>query len=64
MTKKLLEYWSGLRKATVMLQLWTRKISFASYLRKVSRRETARCSCDLGNQTIGHVLPQCPLLID
>jgi hypothetical protein len=65
-TKKVLEYWSGLRKATssVMLQLRTGKISLASYLQKINRRESARCACDLGNQTIGHVLLQCPLLSD
>jgi ribonuclease HI len=65
-TKKVLEYWSGLRKATssVMLQLRTGKVSLASYLSKINKRDSARCACDLGNQTIGHVLLQCPLLID
>jgi ribonuclease HI len=65
-TTKVLQYWSGLRKATssIMLQLRTGKISLASYLQKINRRESARCACDLGNQTIGHVLLQCPLLSD
>jgi hypothetical protein len=65
-TKKVLEYWSGLRKATlsVMLQLRSGRIALAAYLHKINRRESARCACDLGNQTIGHVLLQCPLLND
>ncbi|KAF7586252.1 hypothetical protein BBP40_009189 [Aspergillus hancockii] len=32
-----------------------------AYLSRTSRCETARCNCDLGNQTVIHVLLDCPL---
>ena len=32
-----------------------------AYLHRIKRRESARCSCDLGNQTVIHVLLECPL---
>ncbi|KAJ6094457.1 hypothetical protein N7467_001970, partial [Penicillium canescens] len=62
-TKKTLEYWSGLRKATgsILMQLRTGRISLGTYLNRTNRRETARCGCDLGNQTVSHVLLECPL---
>ncbi|KAI1829205.1 hypothetical protein DTO027I6_9898 [Penicillium roqueforti] len=62
-TKKTLEYWSGLRKATgsILMQLRTGRIGLGAYLNRINRRETARCGCDLGNQTVTHVLLECPL---
>ncbi|KAJ5318355.1 zinc knuckle domain protein [Penicillium atrosanguineum] len=62
-TKKTLEYWSGLRKATasILMQLRTGRISLGAYLSRINRRESARCGCDLGNQTVVHVLLECPL---
>ena len=65
-TKKTVEYWSGLRKATtsILIQLRTGRISLAAYLNRINRRESARCSCDLGNQTVNHILFECPLLHD
>ncbi|KAJ5117510.1 zinc knuckle domain protein [Penicillium atrosanguineum] len=62
-TKKTLEYWSGLRKATasILMQLRTGRISLGAYLSRINRRESARCGCDLGNQTVAHVLLECPL---
>lgn len=64
--KKTLEYWSDLRKATasILMQLRTRRIGLAAYLHRISRRESARCTCDLGNQTVSHILLECPLLQD
>ncbi|KAJ5111866.1 zinc knuckle domain protein [Penicillium alfredii] len=61
--KKTLEYWSGLRKTTasVLMQLRTGRIGLNAYLARINRRETARCDCDLGNQTVTHVLLECPL---
>jgi ribonuclease HI len=65
-TKKTLEYWSDLRKATtsILMQLRTGRIGLGAYLRRINRRESARCSCDLGNQTVNHILLECPLLQD
>ncbi|KAJ6094273.1 hypothetical protein N7467_003118 [Penicillium canescens] len=62
-TKKTLEYWSGLRKATasILMQLRTGRIGLGTYLSRINRGETARCGCDLGNQTVTHVLIECPL---
>ncbi|KAJ5337337.1 hypothetical protein MYU51_000109 [Penicillium brevicompactum] len=62
-TKKTLEYWSGLRKATtsILMQLRTGRIGLGAYLNRINRRETARCGCVLGNQTVIHVLLECPL---
>ncbi|KAJ5313174.1 uncharacterized protein N7443_000058 [Penicillium atrosanguineum] len=62
-TKKTLEYWPGLRKATVsiLMQLRTGRISLSAYLSRINRRESARCGCNLGNQTVAHVLLECPL---
>lgn len=60
---KTLEYWSGIRKetASVLMQLRTGRIGLNAYLARINRRETARCDCDLGNQTVTHVLLECPL---
>ncbi|KAJ5543315.1 zinc knuckle domain protein [Penicillium sp. DV-2018c] len=62
-TKKTLEYWTGLRKATssILIQLRTGRIGLGAYLHRINRRDSARCDCDLGNQTIPHVLLECPL---
>jgi hypothetical protein len=59
--KKVLEYWTRPRKATVsiLIQLRTGKIGLGAYLHKINRRESARCSCDPGNQTVKHVLLEC-----
>jgi hypothetical protein len=64
--KKTLEYWTGLRKATasILMQLRTGRIGLAAYLNRINRRESARCGCDLGNQTVNHILLECPLLQD
>lgn len=63
-TKKTLDYWSGLRKATasILIQLRTGRVGLAAYLNRINRCESARCGCDLGNQTINHILLECPLL--
>jgi ribonuclease HI len=62
-TKKTLEYWSGLRKATasILMQLRTGRIGLSAYLSRINRRESARCDCNLGSQTVNHVLLECPL---
>lgn len=46
-TKKTLEFWSDLQKATalILMQLRTGRIGLAAYLHRINRRESARCSC-------------------
>lgn len=44
------------------MQLRTDRIGLAAYFNKINRRESARCECDLGKQTIKHILLKCPLL--
>jgi hypothetical protein len=63
-TKKTLEYWTGLRKATtsILMQLRTGQIGPAAYLNRINRCESARCGCELRNQTINHILLECPLI--
>lgn len=46
------------------MQLRTGRIGLGAYLARISRRESARCECDLGNQTVAHVLLECPLYIE
>jgi hypothetical protein len=43
------------------MQLRTGQISLGAYLSRINRRESARCGCNLGNQTVAHVLLECPL---
>ena len=61
--KRSLKYWFGLRKATtsILMQLRTGRIGLNSYLARINQRESARCDCELGNQTVAHVLLECPL---
>jgi ribonuclease HI len=65
-TRKTLAYWSGLRKATasILMQLRTGRIGLRAYLNRINRSDSARCDCDLGNQTVNHILLECPLLQD
>lgn len=49
---------------SILIQLRTGKIGLGAYLHKINRRESARCSCDLGNQTVKHVLLECAELND
>lgn len=42
------------------MQLRTKRIGLGAYLARISRRESARRDCDLGNQTVD-VLLECPL---
>ncbi|KAJ5575967.1 reverse transcriptase [Penicillium sp. DV-2018c] len=43
-TKKTLEYWSGLRKATssILIQLRTGRIGLGAYLHRINRRDSSR----------------------
>ena len=46
------------------MQLRTGRIGLGAYPARINRRESARCECDLGNQTVAHVLLECPLSIE
>lgn len=39
----------------------TERIGLSAYLARINRRASARCDCELGNQTVAHVLLECPL---
>jgi hypothetical protein len=56
-----LQYWFGLRKATTSILMQLRTGRIGAYLARINRRESARCDCELGNQTVAHVLLECPL---
>ncbi|KAJ6144083.1 hypothetical protein N7471_003536 [Penicillium samsonianum] len=62
-TKNNMEYWSGLRKATtlILMQLRTGRIGLSAYLNRINRRDSARCDCELGTQTVNHILLECRL---
>jgi Ribonuclease HI len=62
--KSNLAYWKGLRKASssVLIQLRTGIIGLAEYLAKIKKVDSPRCQCNMGNQSVRHVLLECPLL--
>lgn len=55
-----------MRKATssVSIQLRTGWVALPGNLNKINRRDSPSCSCDQGNQTVQHVLLECPRLAD
>lgn len=62
--KSNLAYWKGLRKATtsVLIQLRTGIVGLAEYLYKIKKKDSPRCQCDMGNQSVRHILLECQLL--
>ena len=46
----------------MLIQLRTGIIGLAEYLSKIKRKDSPRCQCDMGNQSVRHVLLECPLL--
>jgi ribonuclease HI len=65
-TKKALRYWGGLRKATasVLIQLRTQRVALNHYLWRINRRDSPLCPCDLGGQTVRHIIMDCPQFIE
>jgi hypothetical protein len=39
-------------------------MGLSAYLSRINQRESLRCDCDIGNQTVTYVLLECPLLQD
>ncbi|THC88050.1 hypothetical protein EYZ11_012504 [Aspergillus tanneri] len=64
--KGVLRYWGSLRKATssVLMQVRKGRIGLNGYLSRINVRESARCGCDLDNQTPKHLLMAYPILTD
>jgi hypothetical protein len=48
--------------SSVLIQLRTGIIGLAEYLAKIKKKDSPRCDCDMGNQSVRHVLLECPLL--
>ena len=61
-TKTVLLKYAGLRRAIAacLVQMRTGKIALTDYLHVIGRAETNKCSCQLGLQTVRHVLMECP----
>ncbi|KAJ6016472.1 zinc knuckle domain protein [Penicillium herquei] len=65
-TKRVLDFWSGQRKATstIMIQLRTGIIGLNQYLWKIKIRPSPQCACGLGKQSPKHVLLECPIFAE
>lgn len=48
-------------KGSILMQLHTKWTGLGAYLHRINRGDSARCDCELNNQTVGHVLLECPL---
>ena len=59
---KVLAKHNGLQRplSSLITQLRTGKIGLAHYLHKIRRRDSPRCPCAQGIQTVRHVLTECP----
>lgn len=64
-TKKALRYWGGLRKATasILIQLRTQRVALNHYLWRINLRDSPLCLCDLGGQTVRHIIMDCPQFV-
>lgn len=61
--KDILTIYNGLPKAlaAIVIQLRTGKVALAAYLHKIKKVENPYCDCREGNQTVTHILEECPL---
>jgi hypothetical protein len=55
--------YAGMEKAqsSLLIQMRTGKIGLNSYLHKIKRADKPWCDCKEGNQTVAHILEECPL---
>ena len=62
--KTALALYSNLPKAcaAILIQLRSGKVALASYLHQIKKAESPACDCRQGNQTVTHVIEECPLL--
>ena len=53
---------TGVRRplSSIITQLRTGKIALAHYLHKIQRKDSPRCPCSQGIQTVRHILTECP----
>ncbi len=53
---------TGVRRplSSLITQLRTGKIALAHYLHRIQRRDSPRCPCSQGIQTVRHILTECP----
>ncbi|KAA6409147.1 MAG: hypothetical protein FRX48_06700 [Lasallia pustulata] len=53
---------TGIRRplSSLITQLRTGKIALAHYLHRIQRRDSPRCPCSQGIQTVRHILTECP----
>ena len=47
--------------AAILIQLRSGKAALASYLHRIKKAESPYCECKQGNQTVTHVIEECPL---
>lgn len=43
------------------MQLRIGRVSLGAELSRINRHKSSRCDCDLNNQTLAHILLECPL---
>ncbi len=55
--------YAGMSKAlsSLLIQMRVGKIDLNAYLHKIKRAERPWCECREGNQTVAHILEECPL---
>jgi ribonuclease HI len=65
-SRSILQYWSGLRKATssILIQLRTERVALNHYLWRINRNDSPWCGCDLSGQSVKHVMLECPIYAD
>jgi hypothetical protein len=56
------DLYKGLPKAlaAILIQLRTGKVALAAYLHKIKKAPSPGCECNQANQTVAHVLKECP----
>ena len=54
--------YQGLSKpeASVLVQLRSGKVGLADYLKKIRAVDSALCNCEQSNETVAHILGECP----
>jgi hypothetical protein len=63
LNKHINKLYTGMPKAvsSILTQMRVEKIGLAGYLFAIKRAEGPACECDTSNQTVAHILEECPL---